>query len=103
MYFINLLHHRNNTILDSLPVTIYMAKLVHGNFLEAIEQSEVDSYNNVPHLEKAQRSDDRLEIVQHWLETLEQLDDFTDKEYKTFMWYCMEFFISNNKLWQKDP
>jgi hypothetical protein len=40
MHFINLLYHWTNTISDSLPVTIYMAELVHRDFLEAIEQSE---------------------------------------------------------------
>jgi hypothetical protein len=63
MHFINPLHHRTNTISDSPPVTIFMTESVHGDSLEAIGQPEEDSYNNVPHLEKAQWTDDRLEMV----------------------------------------
>jgi Integrase zinc binding domain len=102
MHFINLLHHRTNTILDSMPVTIFMAKLVCKDSRGAIEQPEEDSYDNVLCLEKVQRSNDKLEMVGHWLETLERVDGFSDKEYKTFMQYCTEFFISDDKLWWKD-
>jgi hypothetical protein len=63
MHFINLLHYQTNTILDSLPVTIYMAELVCGDSAEAMEQSEEGFYNDDPHSEKVQWSNDRLEIV----------------------------------------
>ena len=47
--------------------------------------------------------DERLDKVQQWLETLEWPNAMTDTDYKTFMCYCTEFFIDNDKLWQKDP
>jgi hypothetical protein len=102
MHSINLLHHWTNTISDSPPVTIFMTESVRGDSPEVIGQPEEDSYNNVPRSEKAQRTDNRLEMVRHWLETLERPGDSSDKEYKTFMQYCTEFFISDNKLWWKD-
>jgi hypothetical protein len=71
MHFISPLHHWTNTILDSPPVTIFMTESVCRDSLEAIGQPEEDSYNDVPRSEKAQQTDDRLEMVQHWLETLE--------------------------------
>jgi hypothetical protein len=63
MHFINPLHHQTNMILDSPPVTIFMTESVHGDSPEAIGQPEEDSYNNVSRSEKAQQTDDRLEMV----------------------------------------
>ena len=37
-----------------------------------------------------------------WLETLQWPDRMLDPEYKMFMWYCTEFFVSSRKLWCKD-
>jgi hypothetical protein len=63
MHFIDPLHHWTNIISDSLPVTIFMTESVHGDLLEAIGQPEEDSYNDVLHSEKAQWTDNRLEII----------------------------------------
>ena len=60
------------------------------------------SYNIVPRSPAAIKADTRLRQVQHWLETLERPDNLSDTEYKTFMRYCTEFFVSDNRLWRKD-
>ena len=60
-------------------------------------------YSIVPRSDAAVTADKRMEKVRWWLETLERPAAMTDMEYKSFMWYSMEFFISGNRLWQKDP
>jgi len=47
-------------------------------------------------------ADEKLTKVQHWLETLERPSSMSDSQYKTFMRYCTEFFISEGRLWRKD-
>jgi Integrase zinc binding domain len=100
MHFIN--SPCTNTTTDSPPVTMYVHKAVHRDTPEAVAQEEGQSYDNVPHSEKAKKADDRLEMVQDWLETLQRPDNMKDAGYKTFMQYCMGFFISHRKLWEKD-
>lgn len=50
-------------------------------------------------------SDLRLRKVRDWLQTLGQPDRLSDAEYKTFMQYCTELFLSGKGdcLWRKDP
>jgi hypothetical protein len=60
-------------------------------------------YSDVPRSEAARKTDERLEKVQAWLNTLERPAAMTDTEYKTFMRYCTEFFVAKNRLWRKDP
>ena len=105
MHIFNPIVPRTNTITDSLPVIMYINKPVPEDIPELEEQSEkqLEPCDLVPHSEKAKKVDDRLALVQNWLETLQQPDGMLDPEYKMFMWYCMEFFISSEKLWCKDP
>ena len=60
-------------------------------------------YSAVPQTEGAKAADLRLEKVQHWLETLERPASLTDSEFKSFIRYCTEFFVSDRRLWRKDP
>ena len=66
------------------------------------EESQT-TYDIVPRSEPAQAVDKKLEKVRKWLETLERPAEMADKEYKSFMRYCTEFFILEGKLWRKDP
>ena len=59
-------------------------------------------YSIFPRLESAVKADQRLTEVQNWLETLNRPEGITGTEYKTFMHYCIEFFIFNNQLRCKD-
>ena len=70
---------------------------------ERLEQQETTQpYSIVPGTEQANKVDEHLIKVQKWLETLTRPDKMTDTEYKTFMRYCTEFFIFNERLWCKD-
>ena len=104
MHIINSIVPHTNTITDSLPVIMYINKPVSEDTLELEEQLEKqpEQHNLVPCSEKAQKVDDRLELVQNWLETLQWLDGMLDPEYKMFMWYCMEFFRNFGVKTQKD-
>ena len=57
----------------------------------------------MPRSDAVVTADKRMEKVRQWLETLKRPMAMTDTEYKLFMWYSTEFFISGNNLWQKDP
>ena len=100
MHFIKLIYPHSEAVLDALPVTIYINE-VGSNSLEVAEVED-DLYDNVPHSEEAEKVDERLDLVLKWLEMLQRPDRMLDSEYKMFMWYGMEFFISHGKLWCKD-
>ena len=46
--------------------------------------------------------DEKLTKVKKWLETIERPPDMKDTEYKTFTCYCVEFFVTDGRLWRKD-
>ena len=104
MHIINSIMPCTNTITDLLPVIMYINEPVSEGTPEPEEWSEkqLEQYDLVLHSEKAQKADDRLELVQNWLETLQQPDRMLDPEYKMFMWYCMEFFENFGAKTQKD-
>ena len=57
-----------------------------------------------PRSEKAITTDLKIRHVRHWLGTLDRLKDMADEEYKTFMWYCTEFFLAgeDDQLWREE-
>ena len=66
------------------------------------------SYQDVPRSPGVVAIDNKLWIVQYWLKHLRYpsvLPHLSDSEYKTFVRYCTEFFLSPNDetLWRKDP
>ena len=63
----------------------------------------ITSYKDVPRTTKAQLDDDQIVLVWKWLEDLQWPGDFSDSEYKSFIGYCMMFFLHAGKLWRKDP
>ena len=64
------------------------------------------TYSDVPRSEKAQAADAKLGTVKTWHQTLEwppDVAELSDAEYKSFMRYCTEFFVSDGeRLWRKD-
>jgi hypothetical protein len=40
--------------------------------------------------------------VFQWLQDLRRPDNLSDTEYATFVWYCTDFFVDDNRLWRKD-
>jgi hypothetical protein len=51
---------------------------------------------------QAKVDDSRLLKVFQWLQDLRQLDSLSDAEYATFVQYCTDFFVDDNRLWCKD-
>ena len=112
MHFINLLPSYNSTLRQTImttpPVMIYLGQEEREDSpdLDDIKQQEQEDstqpYTIVPRTDLAKKADKRLIKVQHWLEMLMRPDTMMDKEYKTFMRYCTEFFIFNEQLWHKD-
>jgi hypothetical protein len=66
-------------------------------------EGAIVSYSDVPRTVKAQLDDDRIVLVRKWLEDLQRPADLSDTEYKSFVRYCMMFFLHAGKLWCKDP
>jgi hypothetical protein len=66
------------------------------------DEGAIASYSDVPRTVKAQLDDDRLVLVRKWLEDLQRPTDHSDSEYKSFVRYCMMFFLHAGKLWRKD-
>ncbi|KAF7350636.1 Integrase catalytic domain-containing protein [Mycena sanguinolenta] len=61
------------------------------------------SYNNVPRSDATRLADARVDLVRIWHSTLQRPRDMSDKDYKSFVRYCMEFYPSGDQLWRKDP
>jgi Integrase zinc binding domain/RNase H-like domain found in reverse transcriptase len=66
-------------------------------------EGAIVSYSDVPRTVKAQLDDDRIVLVRKWLEDLQRPANLLDTEYKSFVQYCMMFFLHSGKLWRKDP
>jgi hypothetical protein len=60
--------------------------------------SDIDDYILAPRSVQAKVDDFRLLKVFQWLQDLRQPDSLSDPEYATFMQYCMDFFIDDNRL-----
>jgi hypothetical protein len=107
IHFINPLPTHIHSLTTSPPISIYISDTIQE---ESQEQDEAPTaptdpptpYSVMPRSESAKAADLKLEKVQHWLETLERPDSLSDSEFKTFMRYCVEFFVRNGRLWRKD-
>ena len=108
MHLVNL-HPSNSRTTTLTPIiATYALDTVHEDSPEPDSphlenDNTVTPYLVIPQSDLARTTDEKLGKVQHWLETLEQPDSMTDTEYRTFMWYCTEFFVAKNRLWWKDP
>jgi hypothetical protein len=108
IHFINPLPHQAHSIVVAPPITCYISEANHEDSPEPESEppeQETDPptpYSVIPRSETSKAADLRLEKVQHWLETLERPPSLSDSEFKTFMRYCIEFFVLEGKLWRKD-
>ena len=109
MHIINPAPAYISTITAAPPITIYATDTEQETpqepenpDLDNEEQDDSTPYSTIPRSDKAVAADEKLDKIQDWLETLQRPDGFTDAEYKTFMRYCTEFFVANNRLWRKD-
>jgi hypothetical protein len=92
------------TLITATPMTCYITEAERDDSPPIeLDNSEGDTYDLVPRSDASVKADERLLKVQPWLETLQRPDDLSDTEYKTFMRYCTEFFIFQDRLWRKDP
>jgi hypothetical protein len=64
--------------------------------------SDIDDYTLAPQSAQAKVDDSRLLKVFQWLQDLRQPDGLSDAEYATFVRYCTDFFVDDNRLWCKD-
>jgi Integrase zinc binding domain/RNase H-like domain found in reverse transcriptase len=111
LHFLNPHPSTYHSITSSPPIALYLTDdLTNPDDIPLAtitpttpEDNSPISYSDIPRTDSAIDMDRRLEKVQTWLETLERPPDLTDSEYKTFMRYCTEFGIINNRLWRKDP
>ena len=95
------------TLIDTPPITCFITENNREETPETntpdTEEENSTNYDIVPRTEAAIKADSRLHQIRPWLETLQRPENLTDSEYKTFMRYCTEFFVSENRLWRKDP
>jgi len=118
MHFLNASPTHSATRLSSPPMTCFIATTERQEVddptpveeeeaaaAQADERTTEDQtpYAIVPRSEAAILADKKMTMVRQWLDTLERPGAMTDTEYKTFMRYCTEFFISGDRLWRKDP
>ena len=112
MHFVNMLPSQHLAITAAPPMTCFIVTGDHDIQIDNDEgRADTDDdntrpatpYSIVPRSDAAVTVDERMEKVRWWLETLQQPVVMMDMEYKSFMWYSMEFFILGNKLWRKDP
>jgi integrase-like protein/reverse transcriptase-like protein len=109
MHIINsppLSHSRIRDHLSSPPTTCYITEATREDSepLEDTPEKPTTPYTIIPRSETALATDKRLQNVREWLQTLERPVELSDAEYKTFMRYCTEFFLSGDedRLWRKD-
>ena len=110
IHMINPLPAKKPTLIEAPPITCFInednrdqSPTPEPDDISSDLDTDITSYDIVPRSETAIKADDRLLLVQNWLTTLQRPDNLSDKEYKTFMNYCTEFFVADNRLWRKDP
>ena len=114
MHFVNPLPTSSLATTTSPPVTCFiMTSDTQDDAQNGVEeglpndpdqQTQLPTpYSIVPRSEAAMMADEKIGKVRLWLETLERPPSLSDMEYKSFMRYCTDFFISGDRLWRKDP
>jgi Integrase zinc binding domain/RNase H-like domain found in reverse transcriptase len=113
MHFVNPTPSRamlSHGTVTSPPISCYIIEVSEDSPTtndEPAERAELSlTYADVPRSEKARAADAKLGTVKTWHQTLEwppDIAELTSSEYKSFMRYCTEFFVSDGeRLWRKD-
>lgn len=91
---------------SSPPIACYITDATRDHSLppDTNENELPAQYETVPRSEAAITTDLKIYHVRNWLKTLERPIGLTDTEYKMFMHYCTEFFLTgdDDRLWRKD-
>lgn len=74
------------------------AEIVHAFITEEDPETII-----IPRNDKATAADRRLAMVEEFLRTLVRPPGLDDTEFRQFVRYTSEFFLSNGKLWRRDP
>jgi hypothetical protein len=64
--------------------------------------TDIDDYTLAPQSAQAEVDNSRLLKVFQWLQDLRRPDGLSDAEYATFVQYCTDFFVDDNRPWRKD-
>jgi hypothetical protein len=113
MHFINAPSTRtlpSRGIVATPPVSCYVITTPQDASEAPTEHAAQDepsmTYADVPRSEKAKAADAKLDIVKTWHQTLEwpaDMAELSSTEYKSFMRYCTEFFVTDEgRIWRKD-
>lgn len=108
IHFIDPLPFQIHSLSTSPPISCYVTDDIREDTPEPDDTTPDTTpdaptpYSVVPRSDTAKATDEKLIKVKTWLETLQRPPSMTDSEYKTFMRYCTEFFVFENRLWRKD-
>jgi hypothetical protein len=114
MHFINAPPTRTlqrRIVVNAPPVACYIIEASGGASVPPTNDTgraeNAITYADIPRSEKALAADGKLGTVKDWHKTLEwptDMAELSDTEYKSFLRYCTEFFVSDGeRLWRKDP
>ena len=108
IHMINPLPRTTPSLTEAPPITIFVSEVDREESPEpesSINNDQIGStnYDMVPRTDAAIHAEHRILQVQQWLQTLERPPDMSDSEFKTFMRFATEFFVSEGKLWRKHP
>ncbi|KAF8131782.1 hypothetical protein K438DRAFT_833385 [Mycena galopus ATCC 62051] len=73
-----------------------------SHLMEEIPPSPL-AYNNVPRSDAARLANAHIDLVRVWHGNLQCPCNMSDKDYKSFVRYYMEFYLVHDQLWQNDP
>jgi hypothetical protein len=107
LHQINVVDIHLPTTHDSPPLPFpHISTLIQATDLSEEETSttdtDIDDYTLAPRSAQAKVDNSRLLKVFQWLQNLKRPDGLSDAEYATFVRYCTDFFVDNNRLWHKD-
>jgi hypothetical protein len=107
LHQINIVDIRLPTTSNSLSLPFpHISTLAQATDLSEEETSttdaDIDDYTLAPRSAQAKVDDSHLLKVFQWLQDLRRPDSLSDAEYATFVQYCMDFFVDDNRLWRKD-
>lgn len=71
--------------------------------LQVHQPGKVAVYDNCPRKNAAVKQDDKICLVQHWLENMQRPPDMNDQEFGSFIKFALQFFWHGGRLWKKDP